>query len=837
MEQFRHVGEVLGSMKVLMVLQEDIQINRRQCCLLLDIFTMAFEEIASEIKQNLKLEEKNTKWKALEQPLRELHRVFKEGELYIKHCLDVKDFWGKAITLHNSKDCVEFHIHNLLCSFPAVIEAIENAGEISGLDPDEMQKKGILLRRKYDKEWNDPKLFQLRYGKQYLVPKELCKRLDMVWREDRWLLCELLKEKKSLEESAVLTKNEQRLADLLLKKISASETYNWTLFPSSILTGAKDYAVRRRLGCGKELKEIQWLGESFVLHHLFGEDGSSKGEISTLLSLSHPNVLQYLCAFCDEEKKECFLVAELMNKTLACHVKENSSLRRRILFSLPVVVDIMIQIARGMEYLHSQKIYHGDLNPTNVLLKSRTPSEGYFHVKVAGYSSLCALNHNSHHLPNQDSTNPFIWYAPEVLAEQEKSESNSNSKYSEKSDVYSFGMICFQLLTGKIPFEEGHLQGDKMSRNIRAGERPLFSLPSPKYLVNLTRRCWQTEPLLRPSFSSICRILRYIKKFLVMNPDNGHPDLQSPPVDCCDVEAGFQKKLSAYVNSMAVTQIPFHMFAYKLAELDKTRLSTKIRICETASEAETTSKDENFFAEDDSFLLPVGYARSVFSDIPDKKNRLSNKGTALKVRRVPVEDQIQPRSDVRSICSEIPEKRTLSFKKCADIKTRKSSVEDQVQPRSDVRSISSETPEKRTLSFKKCTDIKTRKSSVEDQVQPGSNVRSICSEIPEKRTLSSEKCADIKTRKSSDQVQPGNDVRSICSEIPEKRTLSFKKCADIKTRKSSGTPKAQDGASLLNPQRRSVKINKRNDFVVPITSSKIASQGRTRGHVSDSEIQ
>lgn len=722
MDQFRQVGEVLGSMKALMVLQDDIQINRRQCCLLLHIFTTAFEEIASEIKENLRLEERHTKWKPLEQPMRELHRVFKEGEIYIKHCLDVKDFWGKAITLHNSKDCVEFHVHNLLCSFPAVIEAIETAGEISGLDPDEMQKKGVMLRRKYDNEWNDPKLFQLRYGKQYLVPKELCKRLDTVWREDRWLLCEALKEKKS-SESAVLTKNEQRLADLLIRKISASETYDWTLFPSSILTGAKDYAVRRRLGVGREIKEIQWLGESFVMHHLFGEAGPSKGEISTLLSLSHPNVLHYFCAFCDEEKNECFLVAELINKSLACHIKENSNPKRRVLFSLLVVVDIMIQIARGLEYLHSQKIYHGDLNPTKILLKPRTISEGYYYVKVAGYGSSGALDRNSHSFPNQDSTNPLIWYAPEVLTEMEKPEGGSKSKYSEKADVYSFGMICFQLLTGKIPFEEGHLEGDKMSRNIRAGERPLFSFPSPRYLVNFTRRCWQTEPSLRPSFSSICRILRYIKKFLVMNPDNGHPELQSPPVDCCDIEAGFQRKFSASGNSIAVTQIPFHMFAYKLAELDKTRLSTKVGISETASEVETTCKDENLLAEDDSFLPSVRYARSVFTVIPDEKNQLTNKGTALKVRRFP-----------------------------------------------------------------------------EDQVRP-------------------------------------SDVRSIRSEIPEKRPLSFKKGTDVKTRKTSGTPKPQDRARSSNPERRNVKVNRRREFVVPMTPSRIVSRGRTRGHVSDSEIR
>lgn len=81
MEQFRHIGEVVGSLKALMVLRDEIQINQRQCCLILDIFGLAMETIAEEIRQNLKLEERNTKWKALEFPLRELCRVLKEGEL------------------------------------------------------------------------------------------------------------------------------------------------------------------------------------------------------------------------------------------------------------------------------------------------------------------------------------------------------------------------------------------------------------------------------------------------------------------------------------------------------------------------------------------------------------------------------------------------------------------------------------------------------------------------------------------------------------------------------------------------------------------------------------
>ena len=662
MEQFRHLGEVLGSMRALMVLDDDIQINQSQCRLLLDIFSLAFNTIAEEIKQNLKLEEKNSKWKALDQPLRELQRVFKEGELYVRHCMDSKDWWGKAISFHQNKDCVEFHVHNLFVQFPAVIEAIENAGEISGLDQDEMQKRRIALMKKYDKEWSDSKLFEWRFGKQYLVPKEICKRLENAWKEDRWRLIEALQEKRS-SISTSLTKNELKLSELLLNKLNGSETCKGKLFPSSVLLGAKDYQVRRRLGGGSQYKEIQWLGESFALRHFFIEIQPLTSEISNLLSLSHSNILQYLCGFCDEDKNEVFLVMELMNKDLSSYMKEISCPRRRVLFSLPVVVDLMLQIARGMEYLHSQKIYHGELNPFNIFLKVRNSTEGYLQAKISGFGlSSVNKNHTSRNSPPQNPIDTFIWHAPEVLAEEEHPGGlTSSSKYTEKADVYSFGMLCFQLLTGKVPFEDGHLQGDKMSRNIRAGERPLFPHPSPKYLTNITRKCWQTEPSQRPNFSSICRILRYIKKYLALNPDQTLPELQSPSVDYCDIETSFLKKISAVGSCShlaSVSQIPFQMFSYRLLEKEKTSTPSKDNYPESTSDGGSIFRDSASVCTID-YLMPV------------------------------MEDPVlEPASDTRSIFSETPLKRTPS-----------------------VRSTFSETPLKRTPPVKKCPEVKSRKGS------------------------------------------------------------------------------------------------------------------------------
>ncbi|XVF51364.1 hypothetical protein PTKIN_Ptkin04bG0179200 [Pterospermum kingtungense] len=672
MEQFRQIGEVLGGLRALMVLQDEIQINRRQCCLLFDIFTLAFTTIAEEIRLNLKLEEKNTKWNALQYPLRELQRVFKEGEQYVKQCLDKKDWWVKAIHLHQNKDCVDYHIHNLLCLFPAVIEAIETAGEIAGLDPGEMQRRRVALALKYDKEWNDIKLFQFRFGKQYLIPGDICSRFESAWREDRWNLVEALREKKSSESS---TKNQQRLAAFLIKKIIGSEVYNGKLFPSSILYRG-DYLVRKRLG--GQYKEIQWLGHNFVLRHLFVEvEPSSCSEISALLSLSHPNILQYLCGFVDEEKKEVMLVLELMTKDLSCYFKENCGSRRRILFSIPVVVDLMFQIARGMEYLHSQKIYHGELNPSNIFLKPRNNTEGYFHLKVSGYG-LINVNDNTRSSPNTSprsiEPNPFIWYAPEVLLEQEQPGNATTFKYTEKADVYSFGMLCFELLTGKVPFEDVHLQGEKVSRITRAGERPLFPYTAPRYLVSLIKRCWHTDPSQRPSFSSICRILRYIKKFLVMNPDHERPEMQFPTADYCEIEAWFQKMFTGNgsFSPLSVAQIPFQMFAYRLAEKDKTILNTKDMDGELAIEVASTCRDENNYTVED----PAGDTKSVASDTnlvwSDIKSVCSD--TRLVYSKVPGRRSNNlDTTQKRSISPTIPENKILQTKKNTDVKAKRRS--------------------------------------------------------------------------------------------------------------------------------------------------------------------
>ncbi|XP_020592711.1 dual specificity protein kinase pyk3-like, partial [Phalaenopsis equestris] len=585
MEHFQHIGEVLGSIRALMVFREEIRINPRQCQLLLDAFEAAFAIVSDKMRQNLRLDEKQTKWKPLEHSLKELYRVFREGEHYIRQCLEPKDWCGRSVFLTQSADCVEHHLHNLLCSIPVILEAIENIGEVTGDFHEDIHRKNVIFNKKYAKEWMEPKLFLHRFGKLYLVSQEMCRRIDVVAKEDKWLLSETIDDLRSS-----MSKQENRLAELL--KFPRGK-----ILPISTLTGSPDYQFRRRIGRSSHLKEIQWFGVSFALKHVFCNVEQLMPEISLLSSLTHPNVLHYLYCFSDEEK-EWFMVMELMDKDLSSYIKEIFCARRKVPFPLSHTVNIMLQIARGMEYLHSKKIYHGDLKPSNILLKTKnsSSSDAYVHVKIAGLGQSAARVPST---PMTD-TDPCIWYAPEVLSDQEHQlEAGNVKKYTEKADVYSFGMTCFELLTGKVPFEEGHLQGDKMSRNIKLGERPLFPFPSPKFLSNLTKKCWHADPNQRPSFSSICRMLRYIKNFLIMNPETGQPGQFSPPLDYFDIEMNLSKKFEGWERRemSQVYDIPFEMYAYRVTERERNSVNLKEKNSDSGSETSFSGEENRIPAE------------------------------------------------------------------------------------------------------------------------------------------------------------------------------------------------------------------------------------------------
>lgn len=103
---------------------------------------------------------------------------------------------------------------------------------------------------------------------------------------------------------------------------------------------------------------------------------------------------------------------------------------------LQQLIEFGLDIARGMEYVHSREIVHQDLKPENVLIDKD------FHLKIADFGIACEEEDCDVLL---DNTGTYRWMAPEVM---------KRKPHGRKCDVYSFGLILWEMVAGAVPYED-----------------------------------------------------------------------------------------------------------------------------------------------------------------------------------------------------------------------------------------------------------------------------------------------------------------------------------------------------------------------------------------------
>jgi len=153
---------------------------------------------------------------------------------------------------------------------------------------------------------------------------------------------------------------------------------------------------------------------------------SMRAEIEVLRSLDHENIVKLHEVY--ETKVELFLVQELCSEGEL--FDKISELGR---YTEKDAADVLIQIFRGLSYMHEKKIAHCDLKPENFLFhesgKLKIIDFGMSKRIPRGYlSTLCGTP----------------WYtAPEVLKGQ----------YHRSADCWSVGVVMFIMIYGYPPFK------------------------------------------------------------------------------------------------------------------------------------------------------------------------------------------------------------------------------------------------------------------------------------------------------------------------------------------------------------------------------------------------
>ncbi|CAN4116226.1 unnamed protein product [Withania somnifera] len=166
-------------------------------------------------------------------------------------------------------------------------------------------------------------------------------------------------------------------------------------------------------------------------------------EILILSSINHPNLVK-LHGYCSDPRGLLLVYDYVPNGTLADHLHGNKNLYKKGSLTWSLRVDIALQIATAIEYLHFSvvpPIVHRDITSTNIFV------EKDMRVKVGdfGLSRLLVCTETS--VASGDSTGE-VWTGPQGTPGYLDPDYHKSFRLNEKSDIYSFGVVLLELITG-----------------------------------------------------------------------------------------------------------------------------------------------------------------------------------------------------------------------------------------------------------------------------------------------------------------------------------------------------------------------------------------------------
>lgn len=302
-----------------------------------------------------------------------------------------------------------------------------------------------------------------------------------------------------------------------------------------------DFVKKDKLGKGSYGEVYKILKKStkevYAAKYLQLYESSKKSinrEIQIMANLIHPTIAKLIgfnVTDIDHEQYQVTIVMEMAeNGSLRSILKDCDNTKRQI---------ILVGIARGMMFLHQNKVIHCDLKPDNILIdKDFKP-----HITDFGLSKFTKIISNL-----SDSLNfrgsPY-YMAPEVI----KDESNN-----VKSDVYSFGIIMFEVITGQKPYPEDINLYTLLNKVSEQNYRPTFPDDfKNESLKKLICQCWDKNPENRPTFEDIFNKLAY--------NHNKNYDL-------------FESNQCYYLDNVDIKKV--HKYAHEINYYDEYQLNNEI---------------------------------------------------------------------------------------------------------------------------------------------------------------------------------------------------------------------------------------------------------------------
>ncbi|XP_049598271.1 retinal guanylyl cyclase 1 [Syngnathus scovelli] len=165
---------------------------------------------------------------------------------------------------------------------------------------------------------------------------------------------------------------------------------------------------------------------------------------------------------------------------------------------------LLMDLIRGLKYLHNRGIIHGRLKSRNCVV------DGRFVLKVTDYGFNELLNSQGISMDEEKPENLF-WTAPEMLRN-----AALRRKGTFPGDVYSFSIIGQEVISRSAPFCMLDMPPKEIISKVKDPPplcRPSMSVDqAPLDVIQILKQAWSEEPEKRPTFHDIFKQFKSITK-------------------------------------------------------------------------------------------------------------------------------------------------------------------------------------------------------------------------------------------------------------------------------------------------------------------------------------
>ncbi|XP_071719536.1 probable receptor-like protein kinase At5g59700 [Rutidosis leptorrhynchoides] len=221
-------------------------------------------------------------------------------------------------------------------------------------------------------------------------------------------------------------------------------------------------------------------------------------EIETLSTCMHPNIVTLL-GYCDEGPHMIIVYEFASNGSLEEYLGPTGKMTN---FTWVQRLNLCLDIARGLNYIHTsiddkQNIIHRDMKSANVLLNEKLEAM----IADFGLSKTYQANHTASTINTKNIAGTPFYLDPEY---------EKTGRLKKASDIYSFGVILFEMLCGRLAYDQIYLKenGNGLApvarRHVKEGK--IYEMVDPKIKEERDEENIFTKILNRDSLDTFIKI-------------------------------------------------------------------------------------------------------------------------------------------------------------------------------------------------------------------------------------------------------------------------------------------------------------------------------------------